>query len=67
MGMDRKKRSESASGRRGRNTSKHVGEMAEMQFMLDAARRRFGGARPFGNNERYDVIVDAPRRLWRVH
>jgi hypothetical protein len=66
MAKDRKKRVESASGRRGRNNTKHVGEMAEMQFMLDAARRRFGVARPFGNNERYDVIVDAPRRLWRV-
>jgi hypothetical protein len=66
MGMDRKKRVESASGRGERNNSKHVGEMAEMQFMLDAARRRFGVSRPFGNNERYDVILDAPRRLWRV-
>src|ERR1700691_153112 len=66
VAKDRKKRVESASGRRGRNNTKHVGEMAEMQFMLDAARRRFGVARPFGNNERYDVIVDAPRRLWRV-
>jgi len=26
----------------------------------------FGVARPFVDNERYDVIVDAPRRLWRV-
>ncbi len=50
----------------GRNNSKHVGELAEMQFMLDAARRRFGVSRPFGNNERYDIILDAPRRLWRV-
>jgi len=25
-----------------RNHSKHVGEMAEMQFMLDASRRGFG-------------------------
>ncbi len=40
--------------------------MAEMQFMLDAAKRGFGVAKPFGDNERYDVIVDSPRRLWRV-
>jgi len=62
----RVKRVRCVGGLRRRNGSKHVGEMAEMQFMLDAARRGFGVAKPFGNNERYDVIVDAPRRLWRV-
>ena len=62
----RVKRVRCVGGLRKRNNSKHVGEMAEMQFMLDAARRGFGVSRPFGNNERYDVIVDAPRRLWRV-
>ena len=31
--------------------------MAEMQFMLDAAKRGFGVAKPFGDNERYDVIL----------
>jgi hypothetical protein len=67
MGKGRKGGRSAGSGRAtGRNNSKHVGEMAEMQFMLDAARRRFGVAKPFGNNERYDVILDAPRRLWRV-
>src|ERR1700688_4752015 len=60
------KRVRCVGGLRKRNNSKHVGEMAEMQFMLDAARRGYGVSRPFGNNERYDVIVDAPRRLWRV-
>ena len=62
----RVKRVRCVGGLRKRNNPKHVGEMAEMQFMLDAARRGFGVAKPFGNNERYDVIVDAPRRLWRV-
>ena len=37
-----------------------------MQFMLDAAKRGFGVAKPFADNERYDVILDATRRLWRV-
>ena len=50
----------------GRDNTKHRGAMAEMQFMLDAAKRGFGVAKPFGDNERYDVIVDAMRRLWRV-
>ncbi len=62
----RVKRVRCVGGLRKQNNPKHVGEMAEMQFMLDAARRGFGVAKPFGNNERYDVIVDAPRRLWRV-
>jgi hypothetical protein len=67
MGKGRKDRRSAGSGRAsGRDNSRHIGEMAEMQFMLDAARRRFGVAKPFGNNERYDVILDAPRRLWRV-
>jgi hypothetical protein len=50
----------------GRDNSKHRGSIAEMQFMLDAAKRGFGVAKPFVDNERYDVIVDAPERLWRV-
>jgi PD-(D/E)XK nuclease superfamily protein len=50
----------------GRDNTKHRGAMAELQFMLDAARRGFGVSKPFVDNERYDVIVDAPRRLWRV-
>jgi len=55
-----------AAGRGGRDNTKHRGVMAEMQFMLDAAKRGFGVAKPFGDNERYDVILDATRRLWRV-
>jgi PD-(D/E)XK endonuclease len=67
MGSGRKVgRVAGAGGTTGRNNSKHVGEVAEMQFMLDAAKRGFGVARPFANNQRYDVILDAPRRLWRV-
>lgn len=51
----------------GRNTSKHRGDVAEMEFMIEAARRRFGVAKPFGDDERYDVILDGGwKRLWRV-
>lgn len=53
-------------GAGGRNNSKHKGSLAEMRFMLDAAERGFGVAKPYVDNERYDLIVDAPRRLWRV-
>lgn len=35
--------------------------------MIQAANRGFGVAKPYGNSERYDVIVDAgPHRLLRV-
>jgi hypothetical protein len=67
MGKNRKVKPVASRKRpTGRNNSKHVGEIAEMEFMLEAARRRFGVSRPFANNQRYDVILDAPRRLWRV-
>jgi hypothetical protein len=51
----------------GRNTTKHRGDAAEMQFMIEASHRGFGVAKPFGDNERYDIILDAGAgRLWRV-
>jgi hypothetical protein len=40
--------------------------MAEMLFMVEASNRGFGVAKPYGNNERYDVILDRGRRFWRV-
>jgi hypothetical protein len=55
-----------AEGQDRRDNLKHRGSIAEMQFMLDAAKKGFGVAKPFADNERYDVILDAPRRLWRV-
>lgn len=67
MGMGREwGRDGSARRPGGRDNSKHKGSIAELQFMLDAARRGFGVAKPFGDNERYDVVLDAARRLWRV-
>jgi hypothetical protein len=50
----------------GRDNSKHKGAIAELQFMVEAAKRGLGVSRPYVDNERYDVIVDATRRLWRV-
>jgi len=52
--------------RRVRKHTKDRGDMAEMQFMLDAAQRGFGVAKPYGDNEHYDVVVDSGKRLWRV-
>lgn len=51
----------------GRNTTKHRGDAAEMEFMIEASCRGFGVAKPFGDNERYDLILDAGAgRMWRV-
>jgi len=51
----------------GQKTSKHRGDISEMQFMIEASNRGFGVAKPIGDNERYDVILDrGRRRIWRV-
>ncbi|HTS35501.1 MAG TPA: group I intron-associated PD-(D/E)XK endonuclease [Candidatus Solibacter sp.] len=54
------------SGGRVRNHTKDRGDLAEMQFMVAASVRGLVVARPYGDNERYDFIVDAGSRLWRV-
>jgi hypothetical protein len=46
--------------------TKHIGDLAELEFMLQAANRGFPVAKPFGDNEHYDVMVDARTRIWRV-
>src|ERR1017187_8066038 len=40
-------------------TTKRRGELAELAFVLKAANLGFGVARPYGDSERYDVILDA--------
>ncbi len=45
---------------------KRRGETAELAFMLKAASLGFGVSKPWGDSDRYDVIVDAGSRLWRV-
>ncbi len=40
-------------------STKRRGELAELAFILKAANLGFGVARPFGDSERYDVILDA--------
>src|ERR1035441_2280018 len=46
--------------------TKRRGELAELAFVLKAANLGFGVARPYGDSERYDVVLDArdllPRR-----
>ncbi|HVP55917.1 MAG TPA: group I intron-associated PD-(D/E)XK endonuclease [Candidatus Eisenbacteria bacterium] len=45
---------------------KRLGEMAEAGFLAKAPRMRFAVACPWGDSERYDFIVGAGGKLWRV-
>src|SRR5580658_5490585 len=47
-------------------TSKQRGELAEMMFMVKAAKKGFATAKPYGDSRRYDFILDVGQRLWRV-
>jgi hypothetical protein len=40
-------------------TTKRRGEISELAFALAAARQGFGIARPYGDSERYDIILDS--------
>jgi hypothetical protein len=39
-------------------TTKRRGEISELAFALAAARHGFGISRPYGDSERYDLILD---------
>jgi PD-(D/E)XK endonuclease len=58
-GRDRKGKSQ-------KGTLKQRGELAELGFMFKAAGLGFGVAKPWGDSERYDFILDSGERLWRV-
>jgi hypothetical protein len=58
-GRDRK-------GKPQKGTGKQRGELAEIRFMLKAAGLGFGVAKPWGDSERYDFILDSGKRFWRV-
>jgi hypothetical protein len=51
---------------RGPLNPKAKGELGELAFAHKAASLGFGVARPHGDNELYDFIVDSGERLWRV-
>jgi hypothetical protein len=46
-------------------TTKRRGEISELAFALAAARQGFGIAKPYGDSERYDIILD-PSHVARV-
>lgn len=47
-------------------SNKHRGEVAELAFMRKAATLGFAVAKPWGDTDRYDVVVRAGKLLWRV-
>jgi len=51
---------------RGERHCKRRGELAELAFVYKAASFGFGVAKPYGDSEHYDFIVDSGERLWRV-
>jgi hypothetical protein len=58
-GRDRK-------GKPQKGTDKQRGELAEMAFMFKAAGLGFGVAKPWGESERYDFVLDSGTRFWSV-
>jgi PD-(D/E)XK endonuclease len=51
---------------RGPLWTKRRGEVSELAFFYKAASLGFGVAKPWGDSERYDFILDSGHRLWRV-
>jgi PD-(D/E)XK endonuclease len=51
---------------RGPRNNHARGNLAELAFLLKAARLGFGVARPYGDQEPYDFILDSGERFWRV-
>jgi hypothetical protein len=45
---------------------KHRGELAELAFMRRAAALGFAVAKPWGDSDRYDVILRVRKVFWRV-
>jgi hypothetical protein len=66
LGNSRKRTRQLAPLVRGPLKTKEKGELAELAFLHKAASLGFGVARPHGDSERYDFILDSGERFWRV-
>jgi len=51
---------------RGRRHCKPQGELTELKFIVKAASLDLQLAKPWGDNGRYDIIIDSGRQLHRV-
>jgi PD-(D/E)XK endonuclease len=50
----------------GQNTRKRRGEVAEAAFLAKASRLGFAVAKPWGDSERYDFILDTGHKFLRI-
>jgi len=50
----------------GLGTRKRHGEVAEAAFLAKASSLGFGVAKPWGDSERYDFILDSGHAFWRI-
>ncbi len=50
----------------GNDTRKKFGEQVEAAFLHKVTGQGLSVAKPWGDSERYDLVVDSGRRLWRV-
>jgi hypothetical protein len=50
----------------GRLASNEQGDLGEVAFLHKAMSLGFAAAKPYGQNHRYDFIVDGGKNLWRV-
>jgi hypothetical protein len=50
----------------GQNTRKRRGEVAEAAFLAKASSLGFGVAKPWGDSERYDFILDSGGKFLRI-
>ena len=54
------------NARKPRRNPKRRGELAEAAFLLKVQSMGFRVAKPWGDSDRYDFILDSGGRLWRV-
>src|SRR5438046_5733933 len=57
---------EREKGWRLRRNPKRAGEISEAAFVLRAHSLGFLVAKPWGDSEKYDFVLDAGSKLWRV-
>jgi hypothetical protein len=57
---------EKSASRLGAKLTKRRGELGEAAFLAKAASMGIGVAKPWGDSDRYDFIIDAGGRLLRV-
>jgi hypothetical protein len=65
-GNSRQRTAQTAPLVRGPLNCKAKGDLAELAFLHKAASLGFGVAKPYGDKEHYDFILDSGERFWRV-